>query len=556
MSTRFSRTARALLTAVLVVSTAGACVAHAGGQNADKTTLRMAAIANGPFTRQFNPLLQASKDSSGDSEVLIYEPLLMNDMKHSTAAPWLAKSFAWSSQGKVLTIKLRTGVKWSDGQSMTAEDVAFTFDLMRKNPALNFYTLPISGASAPAADTAVITFSQPAYQYEWWDTPTVPKHVWASIADPVTYTNDHPVGTGPFTLKSFSSQAISLSRNASYWGSAPKVQTVQFLAYDSASSMVAALRSGQVDWITPQLSDPAGVAKLAPSKIDYWATTLSPTIIYLYPNDSQYPLNQAPVRLAMSQAIDRGSVSKLAFGGQNGPVESPTALDLASRAKLIPSQYRDVRFGSGNPSQAKRTLTSAGFVLKSNGMFDAPDGKSLHLTITVPTSSTYGDQVRAAIVISQQLKAAGIASTVKSETASAWRKDVGLGHFQLSLRGLGGNLSVYGLYNSIFDQNIKPIGKTAMLNFERYQQPQARQFLQQYAASAPGSPAEATAAAGLEGLMVHEAPIIPLFHVTYLGMWRTDRFAGWPSDGNPYALPIGGHINALKVLLAVRPAQP
>jgi hypothetical protein len=46
-----------------------------------------------------------------------------------------------------------------------------------------------------------------------------------------------------------------------------------------------------------------------------------------------------------------------------------------------------------------------------------------------------------------------------------------------------------------------------------------------------------------------------LFHVTYFALWRTDRFTGWPSDANPYAVPIGGHVNAVKIALAVAPTR-
>ena len=547
----FGRATRGLL-AVALVAGASACTAHDAGGGGGDAALRLAAVASGPFTNQFNPLLQASKDAAGDAQVYLYEPLLMNDMKRATAEPWLVSKYTWSNGGKTLTLKLRPDLKWSDGRPLTAEDVAFTFELMRQHDALNFYTLPLAGASAPASDTAVVTFTRPAYQDEWWDTTPVPKHVWSSVPDPVKYTNPNPVTSGPFTLKTFTSQVITMQRNPHYWGKAPKVQTLQLLSYDSANSMVSALRGGQVDWITPQVSDPARIAKLAPSKIGYWVTDMSPATIYLVPNNAQYPLSLAPVRHAISQAIDRGNTSKLAFGGMNGPVESPTGLDLGKWAKLIPAKYRDVTVGSGDPAEAKKTLESAGFTLK-DGIFTTPSGTPLRFTITVPTSSPYGDLVRAATVISQQLKATGIDVTVKSEAPVAWRTDIGKGEYQLALRAVGGNLSIHGLYNTIFSQKLKPVGKTAKQNFERYKNPQAQQLLDRYAASAPGSLEESAAAGGLAALMVEDAPVIPLFHVAYFGLWRSDRFTGWPSDGNAYALPIGGHINAVKVALAVSP---
>jgi peptide/nickel transport system substrate-binding protein len=533
------------------VAAASACTANAGvGGSSPATTLRLAAVASGPFTQQFNPLLQASKDAAGDAQVYMYEPLLMDDYAHGTSKPWLVTSYRWSDDGKTLTLKLHPGMKWSDGQPLTATDVAYTFELMRQQAALNFYGLPLAGASAPNPDTTVVKFSAPAFQYQWWATTPVPKHMFASVKDPVTFTNPHPVVSGPFVVKSFSPQVITLDRNTHYWGPAAKVQHLQLLSYDSASSMVSALQAGQVDWITPQVSNPASIVKLDPSKIGYWTTTMSPADIFLIPNDSQYPLSLAPVRRAISQAIDRGSVSKLAFGGLNSPVESPTGLDLNTRGRLVPAQYRDVKFGGADPAQAAQTLAAAGFS-KHNGVFTASNGKSLQFSITVPTSSPYGDLVRAATVMASQLKAAGIEATVKSEAPLAWKDDIALGHFQLALRGAGGSLSPYTLFETIFDQHLQPLGKSAKQNFERYKNPQAGQLLNRYAATASGSAAEAAAAGGLATLMVQDAPVIPLFRVSYFALWRKDRFTGWPSNANPYALPIGGHINSLKVALAV-----
>lgn len=528
--------------------------AAGGGSSGDTTVLRMAASANGPFTQQFNPLLAASQVASGYSWEMIYEPLMMNDIAHDQPKPWLAESYSWADAGKTLTIKLRDGVKWSDGQPMTASDVAFTFTLLQNNKALNFYSLPLAGASAPTADTAVVTFSKPAYQYQWWNTYPVPEQYWKSVTDPVKYTNPRPVGTGPYALNSFTPQTITLQRNPYYWGNAPAVQTVRFLAYDSDNSMAAALEAGQADWITTS-SDPKPIAQRSPDKIDYWATSPSSAQIFLYPNDNSYPTNQATVRLAMSQAVDRSAVSQLAFGGNNPPAGSATGLDPAAQAKYIAPQYQNAKLGAGDPAAAKQTLTTAGYKLGGDGIFTTPQGTPLQLTLTVPSTNPYGDWVRAAQIMAGQLKAAGIAVTVQTESQPAWRTDTELGHYQLTLRALGGAIPIYDLYNRIFAQNVAPIGTVAATNYQRYTNPEGQTLLQDLANAAPDSPAEKTALAGLEQLMVDQAPIIPLFHITGVGMWRTDRFTGWPSENNPYAVSIGNHLNAEEVVLALKPAR-
>jgi peptide/nickel transport system substrate-binding protein len=93
----------------------------------------------------------------------------------------------------------------------------------------------------------------------------------------------------------------------------------------------------------------------------------------------------------------------------------------------------------------------------------------------------------------------------------------------------------------------------AKTNYQRYQNPAAAGLLRALADSEPGSPAEAAALRPLEKLMVDEAPIIPLFQVDAAGMWRTDRFSGWPSEKDPYAVPIGNHVNAEVLVTSLSP---
>ena len=68
----------------------------------------------------------------------MYEPLVyVNPLQQGKTTPMLASSFKWSNGNKTLTFTIRSGVKWSDGTPMTANDVAYTFNLTKKNPALD-----------------------------------------------------------------------------------------------------------------------------------------------------------------------------------------------------------------------------------------------------------------------------------------------------------------------------------------------------------------------------------------------------------------------------------
>jgi peptide/nickel transport system substrate-binding protein len=517
-------------------------------------TLKVAAVAAGPFTQNFNPLLIDSGNANGYATKAIYEPLLQDDFVKGVSRPWLVSSFSWDDAGRTLTLKLRGGVRWSDGQPFTAEDVAFTFDLVRRYAAFDLYSLPIATTSAPTPDTAVITFSHPAYQAMWWRQVVVPKHVWSAIADPVRYTGVDSVGTGPYLFKSFTPQVITLVRNPYYWRPQPSpIRTVQYLSFDSVDSMLAAFESGQLDWVGTSAIDPRPIAQHDAAHIGYWVTKPSNAIVVLMPNDAAYPLSLPEVRQAISLALDRQAISRISSLGQNAPMTSPTGLDVTGGSALIDPAYRDLRYGSAQPAAAKRLLAAAGFRPGSDGVFAGPDGRALHLQLLLPTSNPYGDFVRASRVIVDELRQAGIALDIKTESQVAWRTDTNLGSYQLTVRALGGTLDTYDLFNRIFTQEqLVPVGKSALLNFERYRSAQAGALLQDYAASAPGSPDEARARAGLEKLMVDDAPVIPVFFTSAVGLYRNNHATGFPSGSDPYAVPVPDSANPTLVLAQIR----
>src|SRR5215831_1263029 len=486
-----------------------ACGSGSSGQNVNATsaTLRVAAAASGPFTQTFNPLLSSSSNTVGFANFALYEPLLEDDFAHDTNRPWLATSFSWEDGGKTLHLQVRKGVTWHDGQAMTADDVAFTFELVRKNAAFNTYGLPLAGATSPAPDQVLVTFTQPSYQVMWWRIPVVPKHIWANVADPVKYVDTNAIGTGPYMLKTFTPQVITMVKNPHYWQpSEPKVGTVQYLSFESVESMLTSFEAGQVDWIGVSAIDPQPIANHDRAHIAYWQTKPTNAVVELLPNYTVYPLNQTPVRRAISLALDRGAISKTGTGGQNLPLQSPTGLDVAARADLIDPAYKNLRYGAADPNGAKKELT-----------------------------------------------AAGISIIVKTQSQVAWRDDTDLGNYQLTLRPLGGTLSTYDYFDRIFsqDQLVAP-GKKALRNWSRYRNAEALPLLKQYAVSAPGSSGERQSLAGLQKLMVEAVPVIPLFFTSGIGFFRTNTVSGFPSQNDPYAVPVPDSVNAAIVLGRVR----
>src|SRR5258708_4004296 len=117
---------------------------------------------------------------------MIYETLLFFNRRNGDVKPWLAQSYAFSSDAKTLTFHLRTGVKWSDGQAFTADDVVFTLNLLKQYPAADLYSIwqYIQQVQNPDSSTVVVTLKQPytpVLCYLAGQTYIVSKHEYANV---------------------------------------------------------------------------------------------------------------------------------------------------------------------------------------------------------------------------------------------------------------------------------------------------------------------------------------------------------------------------------------
>ncbi|QNE35597.1 ABC transporter substrate-binding protein [Leifsonia shinshuensis] len=549
VKSRMSRAA-AVAVGVILASALAACTntgsTPPSSDPQGPTTLRMAATASGPFTDQFNPFLQATQSASGYSMSAIYEPLMVVDYAKSTEAPWLAKKGTWNSDGTKLSIELRSGVKWSDGTAFSADDVAFTFGLIGQDKALNFYGLPIKSATATDPTTVEVDFTRPAFQTLWFLTAPVQKAQWSTVADPVTFANTSPIGTGPYALKTFTPQAITLQKNTHYWQKgSPKIPSVQYLSFDSESSMDAAVEGKQVDWITTASSDPAAITSTSPKTLDSY-TVNTGVGIYLFPNNAAGPTADVAVRKAISQALNRSAIASASLGPGATPTKNQTGLD--GSPNLIASKYKNLTFGKGSAAAAKSTLKAAGYKQGADGYFTSPQGAPLAITLTVPASAAYGDWTRTATLITSELKPAGIKVTPKTESVVAWRQDLASGNFQLTMRASGGTGSVYDGLTSLVIQPVAPVGGNAIRNWERYSNPAAGTLLQAMAASPTGSAGYTKALDGIEEILVDDVPVVPLGFGAVTGIRRIDSFTGWPSASDPYALPVGIKPSLVQIL--------
>lgn len=527
----------AILSSLVLVTAACSSSSPAGsGASGSSETLSIVGSPVGPFTDGFNPFSLSTSAYVQGATGLIYEPLMQYNLaKAGQIYPWLAQSWSWASGGKELILHTRAGVKWSDGQPFSAADVAFTFNLMKKYPALNGNGVSFASASAPSSTEAIINFTQPAYSqlFDISQVLIVPQHIWAGIANPVNYVDDNPVGTGPYLVSSFNAQQFTLTSNPHYWQAGlPKISTLRFLAYASNPSAGLALDQDEIDWSTAYVPNyQTGFLDKNPTQNHISVSPIGDW--YLCPNLNQAPLNETAVRQALSLAIDRKTLATEGEHGYYFASTSPTGLSLPRWQSSLAPQFasQTLKF---DPSAAKAMLESAGFKVGSNGMLKQPNGAPFNLTILGP--APYTDFMTDAQLMASELQEAGISATVSGVSVNAWTNDYTEGNYQLTFCGQFTTSDPYSMYNYMLNSALTaPTGKPATGDFERFNSPQANAALQ--AAAATNDPSQQLKAyTTLEGIMVRDMPVIPLFNGGAWALYTTIHAVGWPSANDPYEM--------------------
>src|SRR5258706_3187060 len=264
---------------------------------------------------------------------LVYETLYFVNVNGGQFTPMLASSYQWNSDNTKVTFTIRPNVKWNDGQAFTADDVVFTFNLMKQYAAAdtNGVWSYLKDVTATDSSTVVMTF-QKAYPPELVTIAghvyIIPKHVYATVGDPTKYLTDKPVGTGPFTLTRYQTDVAVYDKNPSYWqADQVKVDEVRFPEYKDNATLQLALPKGDIDWagyFSPTLQQDFVAKDTAHNHIFMDAVNL----YSICPNKKD-PLigGQAglPVRLALSTALDRNAIAGQATAGlePSGRIDGP-----------------------------------------------------------------------------------------------------------------------------------------------------------------------------------------------------------------------------------------
>lgn len=482
---------------------------------------------------QFNPF---SPSYQLQSLGLIYEPLVYVDaLDHQKETDMLASGYSWNADKTQITFTIRPGVDWSDGTPFTAADVAFTFNLLKQDPALDLYSLwSAAGLQSATAtgDTAVLTFKQNAqtYFYNFADqVGIVPQHIWGTTATfsgktPDQWSDPHPVGTGPYEVDPCTPNNIQYTANPHYWQpDEPAIQKVEYPAYLDNGPANNDLASGKDNWgnqFVPNIQS----FYLAKSPNNH---TWSPPVsnVALFPNLKQGATANLAVREAISYAIDRQKVSSIGENAQEpaanqSGIITPTFSQYQDTANLQSSGYT----ASGDTAKAQQLLSQAGY------------SPSHPLNLIVISITGYTDWDADLAVIKSELGQIGINLTVDDETNGTFFDNLQKGTFQLAYYGETGGPTPYTeLRQELLSQNSAPLGQSAATNYERYSNPAVDALFAQYATD--DTAAQIKDIQQISDYMTKDVPIIPVVESVDWFQYNDSDIKGWPTAANPYAQP-------------------
>ncbi|MGD1049477.1 MAG: ABC transporter substrate-binding protein [Solirubrobacteraceae bacterium] len=509
-------------------------------RTASTAVLTMESSQETTLTDNFNPFVSTSAANTVGATSLIYETLLQFDAAKPLTPPYdfLAKSYTWGAGGKSITFVIRNGVLWDNGTPLTANDVAFTYNMLVKYPDTNTNGVPITGATA-SGNSVTITFSSSQYtnlQYIG-SVYIVPQSIWGSLSgDPATFTDTDPVGSGPYILSSFSpTQGVVLTANSGYWGGpwnlgkgAPAVKEVEFPLLASISTVLSALEGNTLDWAGNFITGlTSGFVTPSPSTHKVWFAPVQTNT--LEPNLRTWPMNQLAVRQAVSLAIDRTAISSQGEAGLEPVATNASGIVLPNFKSLeAPAVAGDTLSPHANAKAADAVLQKAGYTLK--GGYYALKGKAVMITITDP--SNYSDYALDDQLMANELKAAHIDAQFEGLSDNAWYADLADGQFG-SATSHWSNTAIlpYGVYDGWLDSALDT--SNASGDFEGLKNTTIDKDLTALAGQ--------TTTAGqlkyltpIEKFVATDLPVIPTVYGAAFDEYNAGAFTGWPTPSNAY----------------------
>ncbi len=474
-----------------------------------------------------------------------------------TAAPGLATGCTHNEDYTQWTCDIQQGLKWSDGEPLTADDIAFTYRFVIDNkiPQYKSYFPSNPTFSTPDDHTLVWTADEPTFAPDMppW-VYIVPEHDWAqydgkSLKEIRAVPGIDTAVSGPYQLTNWTpGQGWTMDRNPYFRGPAPAVDRIDYRVYTNQEAMIQALKNGEIDMADGLQPSLIGSIENTPNitvqkVVSDWWLNLAFNFGGQGPDAHPLPaLHDLRVRTAIEMAIDKQAIVTKVY--QGAATTGDTIIRPASTYWHldIPAD-QEIPF---DPQGANDLLDQAGYAdTNGDGIREDPaTGDPLELTM--PASSDTTGAVEAGELIVGFLKQIGIKVNLVPATDSKMNDFWGSGNFDAYIWYWSGDPDPnYQLFVFSSEQcGAWEDGCWKNAKFDALYE-QQRGEMDQSARQAIVQQAQQVA--------YNDIPSVVLAYPNWLEAYRNDRFTGWTPAPGPqgYLLPTYNY----ETLLTVRPVE-
>ncbi len=510
----------------------------------------------------------------------IYEFLFYYNHNTGEITPWLATGYEYNAEFTEITITLRDGVEWSDGQPFTAEDVEFTLETVRDKETLVFSAQMkewLKDVEVVDAKTLKIILNKPNPRWLFSflaenseiNLALLPKHIWQD-QDPETFSNfdldkGWPVGTGPFRLVKATEQQLVFDRRDNWWGAKtgfttlPQVERFIRIPGGDAAAITRLFAQGEIDFGGAlQKGDFEAARERNPDLVSWnkegpsWGTA-DACVYILGLNTKVAPFDNPDVRWAINHALDRKKLVTLAYEDSTVPMVMPLSsfgnvVKYADKVQDLVDKYQVDNF---DLAKSEELMTKAGYTKDGEGFWVGADGNRIVMTI-----STTGGRRPLGPPIAQQLHDAGFDAIAKHDETGQIVNGIRDGSETAWIEPhCGAAQEPYPTFSHFHSKFSAPIGTTTGFRWanSRYENPEYDAILDQMEALQPSSddgPYVELFRQAVD-IWLRDLPEIVISEERHVWTYNAQCWKGWPSAENPYIAPYdvwGAFLTAIQKL--------